>query len=105
VPSNPETTAAFADPRPGDRFHEMFSYWMTVVHVRGGAVFTTDTSTGFASWASAEELSKAFQYGCIEGWYVRFDRNVPRLGMSDGEFDDWAEAWRACGRDPLSAEE
>lgn len=27
------TAQAFADPRPGDRFHEMFSFWMYVVAV------------------------------------------------------------------------
>lgn len=32
------TAEAFADPRPGDRFHEMYSWWMVVVTVAADGV-------------------------------------------------------------------
>lgn len=35
TPDTP-TVAAFADPQPGDRFHEMLSFWMFVVAVQPG---------------------------------------------------------------------
>lgn len=36
------TAEAFADPRPGDRFHEMFSAWVVVVSVDGYTVMLAD---------------------------------------------------------------
>lgn len=32
------TAEAFADPKPGDRFHEMYSFWMVVVSVGADGV-------------------------------------------------------------------
>lgn len=36
------TAEAFADPKPGDRFHEMLSWWMIVVSVGADGVKVMD---------------------------------------------------------------
>ena len=43
-----ETIAAFEDPQVGDRFHEMFSFWVYVLHV-GERVIVAEGS-GHPSW-------------------------------------------------------
>jgi hypothetical protein len=41
-PGKAETMAAVRDPRPGDEFHEMFSFWRIVIHRDGDLVVTMD---------------------------------------------------------------
>lgn len=36
------TIEALGDPRPGDRYHEMYSFWLYVVAVDGDAVVTLE---------------------------------------------------------------
>lgn len=43
-PEAEATRAAFEDPQVGDRFHELYSFWVYVVHVEGEHVATVEAS-------------------------------------------------------------
>ncbi len=91
------TVAAFSDPKPGDRFHEMYSFWMYVLEVApdGGEVVAmhahppcTLPGDGLLKvYASAAEFREAYAYKSIPGYTCRLaDR-----GNS-------IEGWREQGR-------
>lgn len=87
------TAVAFDDPRPGDRFHEMFSWWVIVVEVEDGRVSALE-GPGPLNWergrlqgggelvepfqeraqvrefASVEAFKAAYAYGTIPGYSV-----------------------------------
>lgn len=86
------TAEAFADPRPGDRFHEMFSWWVVVVSVAADGVKVMHGSgpvnlrrgrfpdgelvepfpeRAEVRWyATAEDFRAAWRYGSIPGYTV-----------------------------------
>ena len=77
------TAEAFADPRPGDRFHEMLSYWMYVVAVNDTHVeiASGNPPIRFPGQAKRELLTReAFikRYSCGRGvsdfWVVLHSR-------------------------------
>ena len=85
-----KTAEAFADPKPGDRFHEMYSSWMIVVSAgddgvkvmhgwgptnitRGrfpdGEIVEPFPERAEVCWyATAEDFRDAFRYGTIPGY-------------------------------------
>ena len=87
------TAAAFEDPQPGDRFHEMFSFWVYVVARRGGAIFTHEFCghpSGYADDAvavteriySLSGFAAAFRYTTGPSYSMRYcDRTGPRLEL------------------------
>ena len=84
------TAEAFADPRPGDRFHEMFSWWVVVLSVGGdgvkvmcgggpvnlrrgrfpdGEVVDPFPERAEVRWyATADDFRAANRYGSIDGY-------------------------------------
>jgi hypothetical protein len=86
------TAEAFADPEPGDRFHEMYSWWVVVVEAGAGGVKVmcaggpTNVTRGrfpdgeivepFADraqvrwYATADDFRAAYAYGSIPGYSV-----------------------------------
>lgn len=79
-----ETERRFADPRPGDAFHEMFSFWMIVDDVlEDGRIACRTTGSGpdGPAWvkrmySSADEFRRDYAYGGnYPGYTVIFYRN------------------------------
>lgn len=74
--------AALKDPQPGDLFHEMYSWWMVVVH-RDGERVTVGTLSPPGSmpadlewreFGSLVAYEYAYSYGTIPGSWLRLDR-------------------------------
>jgi hypothetical protein len=101
-----ETAEAFADPRPGDRFQEMFSWWMVVVSVgpegvkvmsgsgpvnlqRGqfpdGEIVEPFPERAEVRWyATAGDFRAAHAYGSIPGYAMLLaDRGIDVTGWLD----------------------
>lgn len=78
---NPETAEAFANPRVGDRFHEMWSFWMYVVAINGDEVVTmTLCPPGelprdgkVERYVTADQYRAAFQYKSMAGYWITLD--------------------------------
>lgn len=71
------TAQAMADPQPGDRYHEMWSFWLYVVARNGDQVCTMEASApcsfprdGKIVWQATEEFRRRWAYGSIEGYTV-----------------------------------
>lgn len=75
-----DTEAAFDDPQVGDRFQEMYSFWMwmyvlhvgrhsvTVMHAIGEMTLPGDGT--IVRYESHDEFRKAYSYGSIPGYFV-----------------------------------
>lgn len=87
------TARAFEDPRPGDRFSEMLSFWVYVVARRDRVVVTHefcghpseyegDAVTVTERIYSLSGFASAFRYATRPGYCMRYcDRAGPRLEM------------------------
>jgi hypothetical protein len=84
-----ETNEAMDDPRPGDRYQEMYSFWMYVVAVRSdGAIIVAEGSppvtfpqqATFRGFGNADAFRRHYSYnGNTPGYFVRLasrDENV-----------------------------
>ena len=74
-----KTCEALADPIAGDRFHEMYSFWMYVVKVTKRSVTVMEASPPcvFPEDARVREITRAeFQchYGYPSPWILLADR-------------------------------
>lgn len=72
------TEQAFADPQVGDRFHEMYSYWIYIVARVGKWVCIMEAhppctlpNDGKVSWSTVSEFQNRFAYKSIPGYCVR----------------------------------
>jgi hypothetical protein len=73
------TREAFADPQVGDRFQEMYSFWVFVVRVDGQHVTTLEASPPctvpddgkLRHFATHEQYREAYRYGTNPGYWVR----------------------------------
>lgn len=73
------TDEAFAEPQVGDRFHEMYSFWMYVVHMDGEYVVAMEASPPctvpddgrLRRFASHDAFRAAYAYGTIPGYWVQ----------------------------------
>ena len=86
-----DTAAAMADPQVGDRFHDMYSFWVFVVDV-GTESVTTYEASGHPSempdiggklriFTTRDEFRASYRYGSIPGYYVRLaDRGTDVSG-------------------------
>lgn len=85
---NDETTEALRDPQPGDLFHEMFSWWMVVVHREGervvvGTLSPPGSMPDNLKWREFGALvayQHAYSYGTIPGSWLRYDRRIDVTG-------------------------
>lgn len=84
--SNAKTDVAMKSPRVGDRFSEMFSFWVYVIGIEGDKITIIEASPpcelpkdGKISTTTLSEFRKRFSYGAIPGYWVRYvdgDNNV-----------------------------
>jgi hypothetical protein len=72
-----KTKEAFTDPQVGDRFTEMYSFWMYIIGRRGNKVITMEGSPPITFPEGAtmhtytlEEFNTRFSYGSIDGYWV-----------------------------------
>jgi hypothetical protein len=82
-----QTAAAFDDPQVGDRFHEMYSFWVYVVAREGDQVTTMESGAPCTFpddarvWiGTVEELKKRFAYGTIPGYGVILEDRGNNVG-------------------------
>jgi hypothetical protein len=89
------TAAAFADPQPGDMFHEMCSFWVVVVAVEPRGRIAVLTSPGghtlpqdgkLTVYRSHDAYRAAWSYGTIPGYTVRLSKRGVNV---TGWFDGW----------------
>lgn len=86
-----ETEEAFANPKVGDRFTEMYAFYMYVLEVGANYIKTLEVSPpcevpkdGRIRVQSPDDFRKHFAYGSISGyWVVLLDR--------DNDVRGWAE--------------
>lgn len=88
------TAAAMADPQPGDRFTEMYAFYVVVLRRDGGSVVYMDIhppctvpADGKVGKMHVEEFRRRFKYGSIPGYWVR----LIERGM---DVSGWEEAGR-----------
>lgn len=60
-----ETVKAFAKPKPGMRFHEMYSFWMYILLVSPEGIVTVRTFSGHPK-NPYRETNKVITYGSIK---------------------------------------
>lgn len=85
------TDEAINDPQVGDRFHEMYSYWVYVVKVTKKFVWTMHASPpcefpkdGKLIKRKREDFKKYYEYGSIAGcWVDLSDRGNDVKGWMD----------------------
>ena len=77
-PEKEATERALADPQVGDRFHEMYSFWLYVIRRDGDIVTTMEVSPpatlpddGKVRIQTVTELRERLAYGNIPGYWVR----------------------------------
>src|SRR4051812_43629071 len=81
------TAERMADPRPGDRYHEMFAFWVKVIH-RGNDAVVSQASV-CEGWRPARldtiaEFAARFAYGSIPGFWVLYaDSEASIKGVPD----------------------
>lgn len=77
------TADAFANPEVGDRFHEMWSYWVYVIGIDGDQVTTFEsgyhpsqhpTQGERKIYPTREAFRRHFAYGTIPGYWVTLQR-------------------------------
>lgn len=71
------TDEAVNDPRPGDRYHERFSFWLYVIAVDGDSVVTMEANPPCEFPKDAKlriqtkaEFKQRLSYGAIPGYWV-----------------------------------
>lgn len=75
-----DTLEHFCDPRPGDRFHEMYSFWIHVLSVeKDGPIKVEEFKGGqegkprvFANW---QEWRDAYSYKSMDKPWIRWRDN------------------------------
>lgn len=73
-------------PRPGDRFTEMYSFWLYILEVNGDEITYMEASApctlpkdGTVRTSSLDEFRERFSYQGIDGYWITFvdhDNNV-----------------------------
>ena len=89
------TLEALADPQVGDRFHEMYSYWLYVVAVEGDEVTTLEASAPCTfpddgkRWIGTREAYRQRFDTCAGPWIMLADRG--------NDVEGWLGAEREAG--------
>lgn len=76
------TAEAMDDPQVGDRYHEMYNFWMWVVYRDGDTVVTMEANPPCVvpkdcrvrKFASVAEFQKAYAYESIPRYWVRLSK-------------------------------
>lgn len=81
-----ETDRAMRTPRVGDRFTEMYSYWVYVLKVNRNRIIYMEAhppcelpKDGKVIESSIGDFRDRFSYGNIPGYWVRYVDNDPRV--------------------------
>ena len=92
IPEERKTIEAINDPRPGDRFTEMFAFWLYVVKVTPSEVVTMEANPpctfpedGRIRIQTREEFLERLSYSNIPGTWVR-------LVDRDNDVSGWLES-------------
>ena len=90
-----DTAAAFADPQPGDSFHEMFTFRMFVIAVEPGGRVAVMTATPPCTlpddgkvvvYPDHDAYRQAFSYDTVPGYWVT-------LGRRGVDVTGWWPGW------------
>lgn len=85
-PDKIPTDAHMADPRPGDRFTEMYCYWVEVIGRKGDLVVWRRARENEILVTSSNEFRHKHAYGSIPGYWVRYyDSDGPYLSSQELE--------------------
>lgn len=95
-----QTREAFDDPRPGDRFQEMYTFWLYVVDVGESSVTTMQCAAPctfpddakVVVHATREEFRQEWKYG---GTSSVADHYTVYLADRDNNVSGWVERKRA----------
>jgi len=85
------TAAAMADPQPGDRFTEMYAFYVVVLRRDAGSVVFMEINPpcqlphdGKVGKMHVEDFRRRFAYGSIPGYWVRLiDRGMDVSGWEE----------------------
>lgn len=100
--SDTATAAAFADPKVGDSFHEMFTFRMFVIAVEPAGRVAVMTVTPPCTlpddgtvkvYESHDAYRAAFAYGTIPDYWIRLDRRGVNV---TGWFTGWPDPEPEC---------
>lgn len=91
-----QTTEAMDDPQVGDRFTEMFTFYVYVLDVSEGEIVTIEGSPpcifpddGLIRRMTVDKFRERFGYGTIDGyWVVLLDRGNNVAGWLDNGRDE-----------------
>lgn len=86
------TAARMEDPRPGDRFHEMASFWVEVVYRDGPWVVWWDSNSDLNRAGLVAEFRERFSLGSGPGYYVLYldgRASLACVPFDRGERDRW----------------
>lgn len=75
-----ETIEAFENPRPGMRFHEMYSYWVYILLISDEGLVTIRTFSGHPA-NPYRETSKIRTFGSVQAFQAEFRRNTGDYGL------------------------
>lgn len=74
-----DTALAFDSPRQGDLFHEMYSFWMVILHVSKKRIIVMEgnilpESGKVRIFESDAEFRKTYRYETIPSYWVRLSK-------------------------------
>ncbi len=89
------TMEAMLNPQVGDRFTELYCFWMYIVSRVGNAVITIEASApctfptdGKVKSYTLQSFNKRFSYGSIDGYWIELvDRDNNTSWMKDYKED------------------
>ena len=86
------------DPKVGDMFHEMYSFWVKVNGRMGDKVFTREGNSRLDSqWeGTVDEFKKRFAYGSIPGYSVSLYTKPATPPTTDTVLVSREEAAKVC---------
>lgn len=91
-----QTNQRMEDPQPGDRFHEMYSYWMKVVSRHAGLVIyqeiRCDSEWGPPIADTPEDFKRRFAYKTIPGYWIQYRDREGFIGDVPKEWPEFM-AW------------
>ena len=97
------TEQAMNDPQPGDRFSEMYAYWMYVLERNGDTVVIMDANPpctlpedGEVKIMTLDDFKEEFAYNTIPGyWITLIDRENNVSGWKE-KAKNWKDVKNMC---------
>jgi hypothetical protein len=86
-----QTDEHLTNPQVGDRFTEMFAFWVVVISVEPGEIkvleFRSDKTVTGVIFADSKELRKKYAYGGRPGYWIDYMNTEPLKELP--EVDSW----------------